>query len=579
MSNPEMAAATGGGNNASDMLEDPSHQDVARWGKDGDTFVVVEGEKFTRSILPKHFKHSNMSSFIRQLNKYDFHKVKPSSDSENSSPLGNVLEFKHPYFKIDSKDDLDNIRRKAPAPRKQQVNEDFTTNHHISVMSEQLAATQQQVQQLQELFTEVSQTNKILVNEVLTLTKIINAQKAAQHEMLNYLTPYNSDNQRTPIISQTINSNGRASDADDASVPELRRARELLSSVSTDSVTDRELERLQQHVYGSPTDSSAMITPTSLPLMNDPMHDITRYPVYPVGQTVGIDPFHSDHIHKIPYAMPSDVNASVLGDQPQAPTMAPAPTQAEKPDAMWGPRKPSVFLVEDDPICAKIGIKFLKSMGCEVEHAPNGADAYTRINSLSRQFDMIFMDIIMPRLDGVSATMYIRQSHPAIPIIAMTSNIRPEEVNGYFEHGMNGVLAKPFTKEGMWKSVRTHLSHLMKNPPQESEIGSGAGYFMGSGPYLNTSTSIKFESPTPPSGTAGSNWSPGQIQQPSMGSGLEQNFGLLNGSGQYAMATGHRPQGFSANLHSADSSSGRLSDVESPPEKRQRLNPQSTYSC
>lgn len=48
---------------------------------------------------------------------------------------------------------------------------------------------------------------------------------------------------------------------------------------------------------------------------------------------------------------------------------------------------------------------------------------------------MIFMDIIMPRLDGVSATMYIRQAHPGIPIVAMTSNIRPEEVNGYFEHG------------------------------------------------------------------------------------------------------------------------------------------------
>lgn len=48
---------------------------------------------------------------------------------------------------------------------------------------------------------------------------------------------------------------------------------------------------------------------------------------------------------------------------------------------------------------------------------------------------MIFMDIIMPKLDGVSATLYIRQHCPSVPIIAMTSNIRPEEVNGYFEHG------------------------------------------------------------------------------------------------------------------------------------------------
>lgn len=56
-------------------------------------------------------------------------------------------------------------------------------------------------------------------------------------------------------------------------------------------------------------------------------------------------------------------------------------------------------------------------------------------NTSRDQFDLIFMDIIMPRLDGVSATMYIRQTHPTIPIIAMTSNIRPEEVNGYFEHG------------------------------------------------------------------------------------------------------------------------------------------------
>jgi osomolarity two-component system response regulator SKN7 len=66
----------------------------------------------------------------------------------------------------------------------------------------------------------------------------------------------------------------------------------------------------------------------------------------------------------------------------------------------------------------------------------NGADAYTRVTNMGRDhFDLMFMDIIMPRLDGVSATMYIRQHCPTTPIIAMTSNIRPDEVNGYFEHG------------------------------------------------------------------------------------------------------------------------------------------------
>lgn len=58
------------------------------------------------------------------------------------------------------------------------------------------------------------------------------------------------------------------------------------------------------------------------------------------------------------------------------------------------------------------------------------------MNAVGREyFDLIFMDIIMPKLDGVSASMYIRQQCPSTPIIAMTSNIRPDEVNGYFEHG------------------------------------------------------------------------------------------------------------------------------------------------
>lgn len=239
-------------------------------------------------------------------------------------------------------------------------------------MTEQLTATQQQVQQLQELFTEVSQTNRLLVNEVLTLQKMLNAQKQSQHEMLNFLSPSTNRHQQT----MHLNVGTSPLDGSDDSAPELRRARELLSSVTPDQIADRELERLQG-VYGSPADSAVVIPQASMPMMHDPMNDINRYPVYPVGQTVGIDPFHSDHIHKIPYAMPNDSSANAMQE-----VAAPQPINIQTHGSSnssansaltWASRKPRIFLVEDDPTCAKIGIKFLKSMGCEVEHAVCGS--------------------------------------------------------------------------------------------------------------------------------------------------------------------------------------------------------------
>ena len=58
-----------------------------------------------------------------------------------------------------------------------------------------------------------------------------------------------------------------------------------------------------------------------------------------------------------------------------------------------------------------------------------------KINNGATQFDLILMDIIMPHLDGVSATVCIREIRANLPIIAMTSNIRADDIDMYFRYG------------------------------------------------------------------------------------------------------------------------------------------------
>ena len=86
------------------ILENDEYKDIIHWGEDGTYFVVQNLHDFTENILSKYYKHNNFSSFIRQLNMYDFHKRKSNS---------NEHIFEHKNFIRGKKELLKLIKRKT----------------------------------------------------------------------------------------------------------------------------------------------------------------------------------------------------------------------------------------------------------------------------------------------------------------------------------------------------------------------------------------------------------------------------------------------------------------------------------
>ncbi|KAG8974146.1 kinase-regulated stress-responsive transcription factor skn7 [Tulasnella sp. 425] len=119
---------------------------------------------------------------------------------------------------------------------------------------------------------------------------------------------------------------------------------------------------------------------------------------------------------------------------------------------------PYVLLVDDDIVSRRVFIKFLEISGCTIDVAVDGLDAVSKMES--DNYDLVLMDIIMPNLDGISATSLIRQFDNSTPIISMTSECKPNDILVYYTNGMNDILPKPFTQKELFAMLEKHLEHL-----------------------------------------------------------------------------------------------------------------------
>ncbi|MFC4309802.1 PAS domain-containing protein [Steroidobacter flavus] len=106
----------------------------------------------------------------------------------------------------------------------------------------------------------------------------------------------------------------------------------------------------------------------------------------------------------------------------------------------------TVLLVEDNAVNQKVAVRFLERMGCTVRVADNGVEAVRACEETA--FDLILMDLQMPVMDGITATLRIREretgdGRPNAPIVALTANAMASQLERCMEAGMDAFLTKP----------------------------------------------------------------------------------------------------------------------------------------
>lgn len=460
------------------MLQEDSYKAVVRWTKLGDSFVVIDTNEFTKDILPRHFKHSNFASFVRQLNKYDFHKVKISNEAKRNYEYGDdAWEFKHPEFRVNDIDALDNIKRKGTTSKKNGLSNGPTTTSSADQMLSRVNKLQEQVDQYKQENTQLNHQLdtmngkfKYLMDYLVTVKLYEERNYASINLLMNSLTQVGIklpplDFPNPSMIGMGYNEIGQPVRAPSQSQSQQQSPAQPIKPPHSRSQSHN------QNQLGSP----------EAPLQ---INDGGRQPG---GVVAPVAP--------IPTSLGPSVGVEFNGKEPQSPRSGARSVGSNSPPnpAITTTNIPNpkfhVLLVEDDNVCIQLCRKFLVKYGCQVTVVTDGLNAISTVEKT--KYDLVLMDIVMPNLDGATATSVIRSFDTKTPIIAMTGNIEDNDLVNYLQNGMSDILAKPFTKDDLYSILAKHLLTTNDGPvtqlspndtPQglsDGDLNTPGGSFLG----------------------------------------------------------------------------------------------------
>lgn len=419
------------------MLLEERYIDVVRWTPQGTSFVVLNTNEFTKNILPIHFKHSNFASFVRQLNKYDFHKVKISSEEKQTYEYGDdAWEFQHPDFKRDDMEALENIRRKPPLKKDNPVE-----SKGLVQLSSQVQTLLQEVERLRDELNAANEGYRALFNNMVACRTYNERQYHSMGLLINCLTQAGIKIPPLDILNPHMM---------EIITPDIPNAPQRNNN--------NNMNRISVNVSNAPAIDSRL--PEKLPNNGQNLNALTPHNAISsqlIPPTQQLPP-------EANRTMPSDAQMMAGGHLDHLmPQMGNNGMYGSISTTNLTDPKFHVLLVEDDNVCIQLCRKHLIKYGCQVTVVTDGLLAID--TAKQTKYDLVLMDIVMPNLDGASAANFIRKFDENTPIVAMTSNFEQKDLENYLHHGMNDILAKPFTKDDLYLMLSKHL--LGSKPFQE----------------------------------------------------------------------------------------------------------------